>query len=142
MLIRSQDKVFLNIGSSKWFVWEPSWDRYRPIDGMKWDGTRFILDDAAYCTDPSSDLYGYGGNAELSDFCSTLGERYDATKAVPVSGSIAIGSSLEWFRDRPMALTLCAPRDAASWKRMLCGSRARTCKRKTRTRFTKRNLPT
>jgi hypothetical protein len=139
MLVRFQDKVFLNIGS-KWFIWESSWDRYRPIDGMKWNGTQFILDDVAYCTDPSSELYGYGSQT-MSDFCSALGEKYDATKAKQVD-SIAIGNSPIWFRDRMISLTPCAPKDVASWKRMLCGGRARTCRNITRNRFTKRNLPT
>jgi hypothetical protein len=134
MLVRFQDKVFL-FKKSKWFMWESAWDCFRPVDAVSWDGTKYVIDDKAYCSDPSSDYYGFGSK-QMEDFCESL--EYDISKAIPVS-SIPVGNS-EWFRDRMITIAPCASRDKTSWKKMLCGTPYKTCRNITRNRFTKRNL--
>lgn len=106
-----------------WFLWETAWDSFRPIDNVQWDGTRFVYDDREYCSDPSDPLYGYGSEV-MKDLCELLGEsRHELPEEVDC---LRIGQ-LEWFFDRPLSLTPCAPRDHASWKRMT-GGKHRTCR--------------
>jgi hypothetical protein len=135
MLVTFQDNTYL-FTKSRWFLWEKSWAGFRPIDAVSWDGRKYIIDDRAYCFDPSSEHYGYGTKA-MADFCETLD--YDLSTAVPVS-AVSVGSKLTWFYDRVISLTPCAEKDVASWKRMLCGTRPRTRRNIMRNRFTKRNL--
>ncbi len=118
-----------------WFVWETAWDSFRPVDGILWDGSRFVIDDRAYCSDPSDPYYGYGSSV-MKDLCEMLGEQHHE---VPDEVDCLRIGNREWFFDRPVALTPCAPRDYASWKRMSVGNH-RTCRRlpKNKGRFTRR----
>jgi len=133
-MIRYGDRVFLHEGS-RWYLWESSWKMYRPIDGLRWTGTDLKLDDRAYCTDPMDDLYGFGTH-RMYNHCFNLSQSFgDIENAKPVP-FLTIGTP-EWFRDRPIALTPCAPRDIESWKRM--NLRRKTVRRHARKTFTKRN---
>ena len=117
-----------------WFLWETAWDSFRPIDDLQWDGTHFVYNDREYCADPSDPFYGYGSQV-MKDLCELLGDsRHDLPEEVDC---LRIGSP-EWFMDRPVALTACAPRDRASWKRM-AGDAYRTCRRSRGRKFTRRS---
>lgn len=129
-----RDSTFL-LYKSLWFVWESAWERYRPVDAFRWNGSRFELDDAKYTSDPMDDLYGYGSDS-MGELCEVLSEEFPPSSGKPVSHLI-VGLS-EWFRDRMVPLTPCAPRDVTSWKKM-CQGRHRTCRRGPRNKFTKRN---
>ena len=129
-----RDSTFL-LYKSLWFVWESAWDGYRPVDALRWNGTRFEVDDARYTSDPTDSLYGYGSES-MQKVCEHLSDTYPQSLAKPVR-HLTVGPP-EWFRDRMVSLTTCAPRDTASWKKM-CQGRHRTCRRGPRNRFTKRN---
>jgi hypothetical protein len=116
------DHTFLDY-KGYWFVWEPSWDKWRPIDGYRWNGTSFVLDDGPYCTDPLDPTYGFG-SAPMMRICELL--ECKRSDAVSVE-TPAIGETT-WFRDRFVSLTPCAPTDLASWKRLVKG-KPRTCRR-------------
>jgi len=106
------------------FVWEPAWEMWRPIDGIRWNGTSFVLDDGPYCTDPLDPFYGFG-SAQMKRICELLESK--RTSAVPVD-TPCLGEDRTWFRDRFVSLTPCAPTDLASWKRLVKG-KPRTCRR-------------
>jgi hypothetical protein len=133
-VIRVGDTVYLQIKTAS-FVWEPAWDRYRPVTSVSWDGDRIVLDDRAYCSDPTDPLYGYGTPA-MQDLCGLLSQRHppSTARAAPLP---AIGPA-EWFFDRYASLTPCAPRDRASWKRFHKG-RYRTPQSAPKTRLTRRS---
>lgn len=116
-----------------WFLWENAWDSFRPINGVKWDGSRYIYDDQEYCSDPTDPLYGYGSQV-MKDLCDLLA---DSRHEIPEETDSLRTGQLEWFYDRPMSLTECAPRDMASWKRMSKGIH-RTCRRHRGRKFTRR----
>jgi hypothetical protein len=118
-----QDKTFLSY-KGKWFVWEPSWESFRPIDAVEWTGQSFQIDDRAYCADPSDEWYGYG-SSKMKQVCEALTPLYKA--GAPPMETPAIGSKVEWFRDRAVMLSPCASRDKDSWKRM-CRGRIHTCR--------------
>lgn len=138
MIHRFHDRAYLHIGS-RWFVWEPAWSMFRPVDGLAWNGTAFVLDDSAYCSDITDRQYGYGSE-EIYQTCMKLTETWgDKVANAPVSKVLSIGQN-EWFFDRPMVLTPCAPRTKESWKAMGLARRSlRVLRRIPRKTFTKRN---
>lgn len=116
MLYEFNDQLLLE-HQGWWFLWETAWDAFRPINGVEWDGARFVYDDREYCSDPMDPLYGYGSQV-MKDLCDLLGDsRHELPEEVDC---LRIGT-LEWFFDRPIAISRCAPRDHASWKRMSKG---------------------
>jgi hypothetical protein len=136
MLTRFNDRVFLQEG--RWFLWDPTLGLFRPIDNYAWNGTKYEVDDHVYCTDPLSKTYCFG-SAEMLSHCIALTKKHeDRIPDVPTASYLAIGD-FTWFRDRPVSFIGCSPRDVASWKRLVNGH-ARTCKRRSNKRFTKRNL--
>jgi hypothetical protein len=127
--------VFLHEGS-RWYVWEAPWGMYRPIDALEWDGSHLRLNDRAYCIDPTDEYYGFGNERTYSQ-CFNLSQEFsDIENAKPVP-FLTIGRQ-EWIRDRPVAVTQCAPRDLESWKRM--NLKRRTIRNHPRKTFTKRNI--
>lgn len=134
-MLRFQDRVFLHEGS-RWYIWESSWGMYRPIDGLRWTGTELKLDDAEYCRELTDEFYGYGGE-KMYNKCFHLTQEFSEIETAKPIPFLTIGAQ-EWFRDRPIALTDCAPRDTPSWKRM--NLRRRTFKNRVRKTFTKRNM--
>jgi hypothetical protein len=136
-VVRFRDQVFLQ-KNSHWFLWEPAWGMFRPIDALQWDGSSFTVDDTAYCSDPMSELYGFK-TVEMRNVCSKLTELFESVvEDAPSVDSICIGPST-WFRDRQVAMTPCASKDFASWKK-LCNGKSKTCRNIVRNKFTKRNL--
>lgn len=122
MLYELHDKLILQYRG--WlFVWEPAWEEFRPIQSIAWDGTTFQLQDDLYCSDPTSSFYGYGSE-RMKRLCELLRDKHDLE---PIR-VITIPGGTEWFRDRFVTLTPCAPRDAASWRRMVQGH-GRTCRK-------------
>lgn len=134
-VVRFRDNVFLNYKNT-WFVWESAWDGWRPLAALRWDGVRFEVDDGDYMSDPTSENYGYGF-AKMREVCEALTEAFPHEPATDIR-HLPLGP-VEWFRDRMVALSPCAPRDTASWKKM-AGGRTRTCRAGPRNRFTKRSL--
>jgi hypothetical protein len=119
-----------------WFLWEPAWESFRPVDNIQWDGVKFQVDDHLYCSDPTNELYGYG-TQQMKDLCELLKDNHDKT---PLKVSTLPLKELDWFRDRRVALTECAPRDLVSWKRMT-QNKPRTCRKIPRgKKFTRRSL--
>ena len=132
-VVKVGETVYLEVKSA-WFVWESAWDSYRPVTSVAWDGTRVVTDDRAYCADPTDPLYGYG-SAKMQELCTLLTKTYPPSLARP-SILPAIGQP-EWLYDRFVAMTPCAPRDKASWKRLHKG-RYRSPRSAPKTRLTRR----
>ena len=132
---RFRDTTFLHY-KKYWFVWESAWDGYRPVDALRWNGRTYEVVDIAYTKDPLSINYGYG-SAAMKKVCDLLTEKYPKEQAVLVSHLSF--QTPEWFRDRLVTLSPCAPRDIVSWKKMVM-SRRRTVRRGPANKFTHRNI--
>lgn len=133
MLYEFQDRLFLE-HRRWWFVWEPAWEQFRPIESVVWNGTSFQVEDSAYCSDPTDIHYGYG-SPQMRELCEMLEDK-SRDPAMKVT-QLPIGT--EWFRDRFVHMTSCVTRDVSTWKRMVRGH-PRTCRRCPRgKRLTRRN---
>ena len=135
MLYEFRDNIYLEY-KKLWFLWEPAWEAFRPINGVAWNGKEFIIRDSEYCSDPMDPLYGYGSE-KMKAACTLLkSKRNDVEHPVemlPVD-------NLEWIRDRRVAVNACTPRDVQSWKRLV-RNKARTCRKAPRgNKFTRRVL--
>ena len=118
------DNLFLEY-QNQWFLWEPSWESFRPITAMAWDGYTFMLDDRAFCADPSDPFYGYGSE-RMKDTCELL-NNLQARDTIQTFETPQIGP-LTWFRDRAVSVLPCTPMDVRSWKLMHRG-KYRTCRK-------------
>lgn len=126
------DLLILSYGSQL-FVWESVWKGFRPITSVAWNGVRHVVEDSNYRSDPTERLYGYGSR-EMVVLCEALTKKYSKQVAVRRP---EYGEGAEWFRDRMVVFTPCAPRDGLSWKR-LCNGRRKTCRQQPRGRHTTR----
>ena len=129
------DHLFLDY-QTHWFLWEPAWDSFRPVTSVYWDGVSFVIDDRAFCRDPTDEFYGYG-SAEMKEICDTLNE-LETPEHVETLATPAIGP-LTWFRDRFVSVCPCTPMDVRSWKQMHRG-RYRTCRKAPKSTRTTRRL--
>jgi hypothetical protein len=136
MLTKFQDRVFLK--EDRWYIWDTSLGLFRPIDNFAWNGTAWVVDDIAYRRDPMEKTYCFGSPEMLAN-CVALSKKYESKiDNVPTASYLGLGTPV-WFRDRPVNFTHSASRDMASWKRVVKGH-ARTCKRRSTNKFTKRTL--
>jgi len=132
-LVKVGDTILLQF-KTVWFLWEPAWESFRPITSLAWDGEALTLDDRAYCADPTDPDYGYG-TGKMREVCTILTKTFRPKDAQ--TGLLPAVGPPEWFFDRYLSLTPCAPRDRASWKRFHKG-RYRTPKAAPKTRLTRR----
>ncbi len=136
-LYRYQPLVFLDY-KSNWFLWEPAWNKFRPITSFSWTGTEFFLDDRQYCTDPSDLFYGYGSE-QMKQVCDLLTKKFEPNLQTAVDMKTPVIGTREWFHDRFVSFTPCAPKDIQSWKRLSRG-RHDTLRRAPRNKLTRRVL--
>ena len=120
------------------FVFEETWDSFRPIKRVYWNGKKFITDDTDFKTNLFDQNYGFG-SSEMKLFCKKITENTEL-------GGLELNSTdfwnwcetpTEWFRDRPCVLSGCESRD---WKKfiILSGSKPRTLRRAHGSRVTRR----
>lgn len=114
------------------FVFEPTWDSFRPIKKVGWDGKKFSTDEL-FKSNLFSPHYGFE-SIEQKEMCRKLTEETelggreitDPTEFWKWAGL----TSVTWFRDRPCVfLTECSPKN---WHEYLkyTGSRAKTLRRR------------
>lgn len=118
--------------SGQLFVFEPTWDSFRPITKVGWDGKKFSTDEP-FKTNLFSPHYGFE-SPEQKTLCRQLAETTeldgreikDPTEFWKWAGL----TSASWFRDRPCVfLTECVPRNWHNYVKYL-GSRGKTLRRR------------
>lgn len=135
-LYRYQDTIYL-IYKQLPFLWDSDWEMFRPVTSFAWDGTTFVIDDRMYCKDPTSPFYGFG-SAAMKEACDLLTRTYGPKLSQAVSVRAPVIGPSEWWIDRMISLTPCAPRDRLSWRRMHKG-KYYTPHQAPRNKFTRRN---
>lgn len=103
------------------FKYESSWDAFRPIDGLAWNGKRIVELDSRYKKDILSNHYGYE-SPETKVFCQKIIVKINFEDAKPIDNIVhfwrwANQTNLEWWRDRPCVFySKCVPRTIEGWK--------------------------
>jgi len=133
---------------SQIYVFEPTWDSFRPITRVGWDGTKIAIDDSQYKTNLFSPFYGYsslGQKAECRRFIQTTELENARIIQDPLEFWKWCGESeAKWWLDRPCVfLNPCVSRDHQDWKRYLkyLNTRAKTLRHPPSGRITKRLVP-
>lgn len=130
------------------FTFEPTWDSFRPITGIGWNGKQIVPIDDAYKSNLFDQFYGYG-TLQMKALCRKLTQETELSETKEVKDPIHLWrwygeSNVKWWRDRPCVFTSPdVPKDPLSWKGYLhyLDTRAKTLRRPFRGRATKRLLP-
>lgn len=127
------------------FTFEPTWDSFRPILGVGWNGKVMIPLDGykANLLDP---FYGYG-SLEMKALCRKLTQETELD-AKEVKDPIQLWrwygeKNMTWWRDRPCVFSNpCVQQDSVAWKKYLnyLEVRSKTLRRPFKARQTKRLL--
>lgn len=146
-LISFRERIYGKF-DQKLFVFEPSWDSFRPISGIGWDGTNLVPIDAEYKKDFFSTVYGYN-SLETKLLCRKLTQETELENAKLIVDPVYVWkwygeTNVKWWRDRPCVfLSPCVSRNSLSWKTYLTylDTRAKTLRRAYHGRATRRLLP-
>lgn len=145
-LITFHDRIY-GKWNGKLYTFETTWDSFRPIAGIGWNGRMMVPIDE-YKTDLFSSDYGYG-SIDIKEECRRLTQETELSEAKDIKDPVYIWrwygeTNVKWWRDRPCVFTSpCISRDTESWKHYLkyLEVRARTIRRPYHGRATKRLLP-
>lgn len=144
-LITFHEKIYGKY-QSKLFLFEPTWDSFRPIIGVGWDGYQFS--NIYTKQNLFSEWYGYE-SPEEKKLCRKLIEETELANAKEIKDPIQFWrwygeTNVKWWRDRPCVFaSQCVSRDNKSWKKYLSylESKAKTLRQPFRGRATKRLVP-
>ena len=144
-LITFHDRIYGKL-SGQLYTFETTWDSFRPINGIGWDGRLLVPIDSEYKMDLFSNDYGYG-NLKLE--CKRLTQETELSETKNIGDPIQLWrwyseKNVKWWRDRPCVFaTQCVSRDSDSWKKYLkyLEVRAKTLRRSYHGRATKRLVP-
>lgn len=127
------------------FLFEPTWDSFRPIEKVGWDGYQYVPVDSKYKQDLFDDNYGFG-SLEMKAVCRKLLMETDLEKALLITDSVLFWkwcgeTEAKWWNDRACVFSSpCISRDTSEWKKYLyyLNVKARTLRRAVRSRMTRR----
>jgi hypothetical protein len=131
--------------NSQLFIFETTWDSFRPIERVAWNGERFAPIDSKYKTDLFDEHYGYG-SLEMKALCRKLTQDTEFDNAHELKDPVAFWkwtgeTSAKWWKDRACVFTNdCVSRDSLGWKKYLyyLNVRAKTLRQKPRVKMTRR----
>jgi hypothetical protein len=146
-LITFHDRIYGKL-DNQLYTFETTWDSFRPINGIGWDGKRLVPIDGEYKTDLFSPVYGYG-SPDIKAECRRLTQETELSDAKEIRDPIHLWrwygeKNVKWWRDRPCVFAnQCVSRDSDSWKKYLkyLEVRAKTLRRPYHGRATKRLVP-
>lgn len=127
------------------FTFESTWDSFRPISGIGWNGKIMVPIDAEYKPNLLDPFYGYG-NLEMKTLCHKLTNETELGDTKEIKDPIYLWKwygekNIKWWRDRPCVfVNPCVQRDLVAWKKYLgyLETRAKTLRRPFKGRATKR----
>jgi hypothetical protein len=122
------------------FVWDTTWEIWRPISAVGWNGHTITFDDHHYKKDIFDSAYGFGSE-EMKALCEKLTEFVDRTKYTEDIQKLF--TKPEFFYDRKIEfLPSCTNlKTKDSWKRLLKYTKTsnRTLRKFIDSRKTRRN---
>jgi hypothetical protein len=144
-IITFHDRIYGKY-NTQLFTFEPTWDSFRPISGVGWDGKQLVPDDNHYKLNIFDPWYGYG-SLEVKQLCKQLTRDTELGNAREIIDPIQLWkwygeSHIQWWKDRPCVfLNPCTDKSSDSWRAYLkyLDTRAKTLRHPFRGRQTKRN---
>ena len=141
-LITFHDQIYGKY-EKKLYLFEPTWDSFRPIAGIAWNGRMFVPIES-HKSDLFSETYGYGSLNEKA-LCRKLIQETELSESREVKDPVLMWrwygeQNVKWWRDRPCVFLPCVSRDNESWKLYLkyLETKAKTLRRPFHGRSTRR----
>jgi hypothetical protein len=130
------------------FVFESTWDSFRPIKKVAWNGESYTIIDDEYKTDLFDEYYGYG-SLVMKARCRELSQITELEEAKEISDPLTFWKwcgekDAKWWLDRACVFTnSCVPKDNNSWKKYLkyLQTKPKTLRRPLKGRMTRRLVP-
>jgi len=132
----------------KLFVFESTWDTFRPITRVGWNGFQYEIVDSDFKKDLFSSHYGFESE-EQKKLCQQLIGETELGNAKEVKDPIQFWkwygeTQVKWWNDRPVVFTSsCIAKDTSEWKRYLkyLDTKAKTLRKPFKGRLTRRLVP-
>lgn len=126
-------------------MFEPTWDSFRPIEKVGWNGERYVPVDTKYKQDLFDDNYGFG-SLEMKTHCKQLLRETELSTAKLLTEPLLFWkwcgeTEAKWWYDRAcLFASPCVSREPHEWKKYLyyMNVKAKTLRRAIRSRTTRR----
>jgi hypothetical protein len=146
-LITFHDRIYGKL-NGQLYTFETTWDSFRPISGIGWNGKQLVPIDNQYKLDLFDSAYGYG-NLTMKSECRQLTQEIELSNSKEINDPVQLWrwygeTNVKWWRDRPCVFASpCVLRDNNSWKKYLkyLDVRSKTLRRPYNGRATKRLVP-
>jgi hypothetical protein len=130
------------------YAFEPTWDSFRPIQKVGWDGSAISIQDSLYKKDLFSPFYGYESLVQ-KELCRRLIQTTELDDAREIVDPLEFWkwcgeTEAKWWRDRPCVFAnSCVSRELQDWRRYLkyLNSKAKTLRHPPKGRVTRRLVP-
>jgi hypothetical protein len=133
MDLRKFKESYFTKSDGQLFIFDESWDSFRPLNNLAWNGSELVIDDQGFKKSIFKDDYGFGNFKQL---CHNLNKSCDIDSAKSIDSTTEfwkwVGNPTEWFFDRPCVfLYKCSNRNKESWLKFVgkIGSRIKTLRR-------------
>lgn len=145
-LVQFHDRIYGKY-NSQLFTFEPTWDSFRPILGVVWDGKCMVPNDTNYTQNLFHEFYGYG-TLEMKALCRKLTQETELSETKEIKDPVHLWkwygeTNVKWWKDRPCVfLSSCVSQDSTSWKKYLSylETKHKTLRNPFHGRQTRRNL--
>lgn len=146
-LITFHDRIYGKF-EKQLFTFEPTWDSFRPVTGVGWNGKQLIPLDDIYKSNLFDPYYGYG-SLEMKALCRKLTHETELSETHEIKDPIHLWrwygeQNVKWWKDRPCVFANSdVVKDTLAWKHYLryLDVRAKTLRRPFHGRATRRLLP-
>lgn len=130
------------------FVFEPTWDSFRPIEKVAWDGEVFKIIDTKYTSDLFDEYYGYGSLVMKAN-CRQLSQDTELSESNKITDPILFWkwcgeTEAKWWFDRACVFSdSCISKDQKNWKTYIkyLQTKPKTLRRPLKGRLTRRLVP-
>lgn len=144
-IIAFRDDIYVKT-KNQLFVFEATWDSFRPIDKVVWNGTKFTIIDSTFKSDLFEKNYGYG-SLEMKAFCRRLTEETEFSDIREIEDPVSFWrwsgeTTAKWWRDRPCVFeSPCIEKSQDNWKKYISflQTKPKTLRRIPRSRLTRRS---
>lgn len=129
----------------KLYVLEPTWDSFRPISKVGWNGKEFEINDNEYKKDLFSSFYGFESMEQKQELFKLV-QQIDLESIKKLIEPIEFwrwteDKTVKWWNDRPVVFhNSCISRDNYEWKKYISylKSKPKTLRRSFKGRLTRR----